>query len=135
MINQIAALLRKHSLQATPQRIAVAEAVLWAKSHPTADDVWTAVKKKYPTVSRATIYNTLNRFVEAGLLKTHRLPEGTTVFDPNIELHHHFIDEKTGEIHDIPWDALKVKGEDALQGYEVREYHVVMVGRKLKSKR
>jgi Fur family transcriptional regulator, iron response regulator len=126
----VIALLRKHEIQATPQRIAVAESVLWAKTHPTADEVWTAVKRKHPTVSRATIYNTLNLFVEKQLLRTHVLSEGTTVFDPNIELHHHFIDEETGEVHDVPWRAVKVTGENSLRGFDVREYQVVMRGRK-----
>lgn len=128
-------LLRKHEIRPTPQRIAVAESVLWAKTHPTADDVWTTVKRKHPTVSRATIYNTLNLLVEKQLLRTHRLSEGTTVFDPNIELHHHFIDEETGEVHDILWETVKVTGEDSLRGFDVHEYQVVMRGRKKRRSR
>lgn len=126
----VIALLRKHEIQVTPQRIAVAESVLWAKTHPTADQVWTTVKRKHPTVSRATIYNTLNLFVEKQLLRTHMLTEGTTVFDPNVKPHHHFIDEETGEVYDILWEAVKVTGEDSLRGFDVQEFQVVMRGRK-----
>jgi SAM-dependent methyltransferase len=50
-------------------------------------------------VSRATVYNTLNLLVEKGLLKQLTLAEGRVVFDPNMERHHHFIDEVTGTIH------------------------------------
>jgi Fe2+ or Zn2+ uptake regulation protein len=131
-MKDIIALLRRCEVQATPQRIAIAECVLRAKTHPTADEVWTKVKRKHPTVSRATVYNTLNLLVEKHLLRTHRLTEGTAVFDPNVELHHHFIDEATGEIHDIPWDALRVTGEDSLSGFDVHEYQVVMRGRRKK---
>ncbi len=79
-------------------------------SHPTADQVWERVRKGCPTISRATVYNTLNLFVEKGLVKTQVLREGTVVFDPFTSAHHHFIDEETGEIVDIPWDAVKVEG-------------------------
>jgi len=122
--------LKSHGIQPTAQRLAVARFVLGAKSHPTADEVWDKVRAKNPTLSRATVYNTLNLFVEKGLLCTQALREGALVFDSCVSPHHHFIDEKTGAIHDVPWEAVKVTGEDSLAGYEVRDYQVVMRGRK-----
>jgi len=124
------AILRRHGIQATPQRIAVAEYVLAAKTHPSADEVWEQVRRRCPTLSRATVYNTLNRFVDQGLVRTQVLKEGTVVFDPRVDAHHHFIDLDTGKIYDVPWEALKVSGEKALRGFDVREYQVVMRGRK-----
>jgi Fe2+ or Zn2+ uptake regulation protein len=116
----------------TPQRIAVAEYVLNTADHPTADEVWTKVRDRCPTLSRATVYNTLNLFAEKGLLKTQPLKEGVVVFDPYVTPHHHFIDEETGKVLDIPWNAVKVTGEKSLRGLEVREYQVVLRGRKRK---
>ncbi len=100
------AILRQCQVQPTPQRIAVVECVLKSKTHPTADEVLVFARKKCPTVSRATVYNTLNLLVEKGLIGTQTLREGAVVFDPNVERHHHFIDQETGEIFDIPWDQL-----------------------------
>jgi len=125
--------LRAHGIQPTAQRLAVARFVLEATAHPTADEVWEKVRARNPTLSRATVYNTLNLFVEKGLLCTQALREGALVFDPCVRRHHHFIDEKTGAIHDVPWEAVKVTGEKLLRGYEVTEYQVVMTGRKRKS--
>lgn len=82
-------------------------------------------------VSRATVYNTLNLFVKKGLLRELVLTEGSLVFDPKLERHHHFIDEATQQIHDLPWDAVKVSKIDGLPGYQVREYQVVVRGKKL----
>ena len=124
--------LRDHGIQPTPQRIALAECVLEETSHPTADQVWERVRRSCPTISRATVYNTLNLFVEKGLVKTQVLREGTVVFDPFTSAHHHFIDEETGEILDIPWDAVKVEGSASLEGLEVHELQVVMRGRRRK---
>jgi len=122
--------LRKHGIQPTAQRLAVARFVLDADSHPTADEVWEKVRQRSPTLSRATVYNTLNLFVEKGLLQTQAVREGALVFDPRVARHHHFIDEETGAIHDVPWEAVKVTGEKSLQGYEVRDYQVVMRGKR-----
>ena len=119
-------------IQPTPQRIAVAKYVLSTVDHPTADEVWMNVRDRCPTLSRATVYNTLNLFAKKGLLRTYSLKEGVAVFDPHVAPHHHFIDEETGNVLDIPWDAVKVTGEKSLQGLEVREYQVVLRGRRRK---
>src|SRR5512137_1071586 len=117
-------------IQPTPQRVAVAEYVLNTTNHPTADEVWMNVRGRCPTLSRATVYNTLNLFAEKGLLKPQPLREGVVVFDPHVKPHHHFIDEDTGKVIDVPWEALTVRGGKSLEGFEVREYQVVMRGRR-----
>ena len=123
-------LLREHGIQATPQRIAVVRHVLRTHEHPSADEVWANVRRSCPTVSRATVYNTLNLLVEKGLLRSQVLREGTLVFDPYVAPHHHFVDEETGRIYDIPWGAVTVTGHRSLKGFDVREHEVVMRGRK-----
>jgi len=121
-------------LRRSAQRIAIASYVLDTDDHPTADEVWTRVKAEFPTVSRATVYNTLQAFRDHGLLRQLVLAEGSVVFDPNVEPHHHFVDDGTGAIHDIPWTALRVSKVDELEGLDVREYMVVVRGRR-RSKR
>ena len=95
-----------------------------------ASNTLSRVKERFPMLSRATVYNTLNLFVEKGLLRELVLAEGKVVFDPKLAPHHHFIDEETQSIVDIPWDALQVKHVDALRGFDVREYQVVLRGRR-----
>ena len=127
--------LEEHGIQPSAQRVAVGDYVLFTDQHPSADQVWARVKKTFPMLSRATVYNTLNLFVEKGLLRELVLAEGKIVFDPNVASHHHFIDEETGAIHDVPWHALEVRKLDSLKGYDVREYQVVMRGRTSESKK
>ena len=81
-------------------------------------------------LSRATVYNTLNLFVKEGLLRELVLSEGNVVFDPKLDRHHHFVDEASGRIYDVPWEALEVKKVAALEDYDVDEYQVVLRGRK-----
>lgn len=122
--------LRSHGIQPSAQRLAVAGYVLDTQAHPSAEQVWARVRERFPMISRATVYNTLNLFVEKGILRQLALAEGNVVFDPNVEPHHHFIDEVTGAIHDVPWDSVDVRRVDDLKGLDVREYQVVMRGRK-----
>jgi Fe2+ or Zn2+ uptake regulation protein len=123
--------LKGAGIQPSAQRLAVAEYVLTTEAHPSADEVLAEVQSHFPMLSRATVYNTLNLFVEKGLLRQLVLAEGRTVFDPRLEPHHHFIDDDSGRIEDVPWDSVRVGDVKGLKGYEVREYMVVMRGRKL----
>jgi len=81
-------------------------------------------------VSRATVYNALNLFAEKGLLRRYLLNGGRLVFDANVVPHHHFIDDHTGEIHDVAWEQVSVSNVEALEGYDVTEYQVIMRGRR-----
>ncbi len=120
--------LQNHGIQPSAQRVAVADYVLQTVEHPSADLVWNRVKARVPYISRATVYNTLNLFVEKGLLRALTLAEDSVVFDPNVERHHHLVDEESGTIHDIPWDKVQVCNIEALKGFEVHDYQVVMHG-------
>ncbi len=123
--------LKDAGIQPSAQRLAVAEYVLSTKEHPSADQVLERVQGLVPMLSRATVYNTLNLFVEKGLLRQLVLAEGRVVFDPKLERHHHFIDEETGDIEDVPWEAVRVGDVSRLEGLEITEYMVVMRGKKL----
>ncbi len=123
--------LRAHDIQPSVQRLAVAEYVLTTLEHPSADQVLEKVQARMPMLSRATVYNTLNLFVEKGLLRQLVIAEGRVVFDPKLEPHHHFVDDDSGQIDDIPWDSVRVGDVTRLKGYDIREYMVVLRGRRL----
>ncbi len=126
----VPALLRHHGIQPSAQRLAVAEYVLATDEHPSAEQVLAVAQRAVPMISRATVYNTLNLLVKKGLLRELLLAEGKVVFDCNLEQHHHFIDETTGTIHDVPWEALRVQRVEQLAGFDIKEYQVVMRGRR-----
>ena len=135
MVSDETSILKGHGIRPTAHRVAVAQYVLHTEDHPSADEVWTRVRKRFPHLSRATVYNTLNLFVEKGMIRQLVLAEGRVVFDPETDLHHHFIDEESGRIHDVPWDAVTLSELPDLDGFEVREYQVVMRGKRTRQKR
>jgi len=86
-------------------------------------------------ISRATVYNTLNLFVEKGLLQRLFVGEGRVVYDPDLSPHHHLVDEDTGVVHDIPSEALEIPRIESVEGFEVTNCQLVMRGRRKKPPR
>ncbi|MBC8071641.1 MAG: transcriptional repressor [Deltaproteobacteria bacterium] len=127
--DMLPARLRDAGILPSVQRVAVARYVLATHDHPSADEVLLQVRRELPAISRATVYNTLNLLVERGLLRAHVLAPRRVVFDPNLDRHHHFIDERSGRIHDVPWSSVQVPELPELPGFEVHEYQLVMRGR------
>lgn len=134
MLSDDATTLETNGIKPSAQRVAIARYVLHTQDHPSADEVWGQVRRAFPIVSRATVYNTLNLFVQKGLLQHLVLTEGRLVFDPNVEKHHHFIDEDSGKIYDLPWDAMQVSRVEQLEGFDVRDYQVLVRGTKRATK-
>ena len=69
-------------------------------------------------VSLATVYNALNQFRDAGLLREVVVAPGRSYFDTNTGHHHHFFVEPDGELHDFPSDKVTIAGlPDPAQGH------------------
>src|SRR6266849_2677243 len=132
MRKNVAEILQLHGIHPSAQRVAVAQYVLSAHDHPSAERVWARVRERFPMISRATVYNTLNLFVEKKLLRELHLAADSVVFDPNMERHHHLIDDETGKIHDVEWNHVEVKNIKNIGNYEINEYQVVMHGKRRK---
>jgi len=133
-MKNIVALLEEHGIQPSAHRVAVGEYVLTTEEHPSADRVWASVRERFPMISRATVYNTLNLFVEKKLLRELHLAPDSVVFDPNMDRHHHLIDDDTGQIHDIDWGQVEVRNVKTVEKFEVHDYQVVMHGRRKRAR-
>src|SRR5437016_8667729 len=101
--------LRAVGLRPTRQRLALTQ-LLFAKGdrHVTAEQLHSEVLVVRIPVSLATVYNTLNQFTAAGLLREVVVEPGRSYFDTNTSDHHHFFFEGTGQLQDIPGDQVRV---------------------------
>ncbi len=99
--------LRVAGVQPTRQRLAIAQVFFQAPVHLTADEVLIAARAYLPSLSRATVYNTLPLFVEKGLLRALRLDQDRTVYDSRTDAHSHIYHEDTGMLEDIPSEMLQ----------------------------
>ncbi len=93
--------LRQKSLKITPQRLEILRAVQQLSQHPSAELVFQAVKKRYPAVSLATVYKTLDTLVEIGEIKVAMVCQGRTLYDTRLEQHHHAVCSECGYVEDI----------------------------------
>lgn len=103
----IAARLRGAGIQPTRQRLAIAQVLLQTPVHMAADDVLVSARTIFPSLSRATVYNTLPLLVEKGLLRALRLDPERTVYDSRTEAHSHIYHEDTGMVEDLPTEMLQ----------------------------
>ena len=122
--------LEDHGIQPSVQRVAVAAWVLQTTSHPSADQVFVAVRPTQPILSRATVYNTLHLLVDKGLLRQLTIAGGRVVFDPKLEPHHHFVDDDSGEVSDLPLETFRLTPEMPVAGIDIRDVEVVVRGRR-----
>jgi len=99
---------RKLGLKITPQRMAILEYLKGNTTHPTAEDIYLHVSQRFPSMSLATVYNTLEALKEKGLVTELNVEGGKKRFDPNLKPHHHFICTKCGKIIDI-YESLNIK--------------------------
>jgi len=108
----ISELLEGRGLRTTRPRIAVCELLFddGIDRHVTAEWVAEQLAARGHKVALATVYNTLHSFSEAGILRhMSGLGDGVNVFDTNLGAHHHFYDEATGTLTDIPAEAIKLE--------------------------
>lgn len=129
-LKPISHLLRAKDLAVTAQRAAVMEFLHGNTDHPSVDDIYRQVRKRFPYISRATVYNTVKTLTRAGILQEVLVQQDKTRVDPNVSRHHHFKCLRCGRIEDVPYEILTAAhvGEHA-KGYQVEEVHVVMEGR------
>lgn len=93
--------LLKHSIKPSVQRTAVMDFLLNNRIHPTVDEIYVALSFNMPTLSKTTVYNTLNLFVEKRAVRILTLDEKNARYDVDISAHAHFICRVCGKIHDL----------------------------------
>ena len=92
---------KKNRLKITPQRIAVYRELMRSHGHPTADDVYQAMKEDFSNISYDTVNRTLHSLAVIGVIDAVESPGGPRRFDPNTRCHHHLYCIKCGKIIDF----------------------------------
>jgi Fe2+ or Zn2+ uptake regulation protein len=121
--------LKRAGLKMTPQRIAIVRLFAEDDSHPTAQDLYERLRGAFPSMSFATVYNTLDALARAGLAGIVRLPgkRGDAArFDPSTAPHHHAVCDGCGAVLDVtagtlsPTLAAREKVRRVAPGFDVR---------------
>jgi Fur family iron response transcriptional regulator len=101
MVLRARAILERHGVRPTSQRVRIAEILLAEPRHLTAEQILETLRESQGRVSKATVYNTLKLFVDQGLVRPIHADPERCVYDSMMAPHHHFQDLDTGEMYDI----------------------------------
>lgn len=125
----IAEVLRKNGYKVTPQRLAVYEAIDHNMTHPNAEAIYNQLQPKYPSMSLATVYKTMEIFAKIGVVKVLQCGEDAHRYDYNTTQHAHIRCSKCNLIADVKIDYEKLKQIAAAEtGFTVDSVNVSFVG-------
>ena len=108
--DNLAEVLRAHDINPTHQRIEIAHALFSRREHLSADRLLAIVNDRHSETSKATVYNTLNLFLEKKLIREVIVDPNKVFYDPNTAPHHHFYNVDTGELTDIEASTVAISG-------------------------
>lgn len=119
--------LQEHHIKPSVQRIAIMRYLMAMehRTHPTIDEIYTALAPSMPTLSRTTVYNTLKLLDEQGAVKTLTIDERNACYDIDTTPHAHFLCKRCGKIYDL---AGMPSPAEAMNGHEVQEVHLYYKG-------
>ena len=121
-------LLREAGLRPTQRRLLLGELLFGnGGRHLTADMLFTEAASAGANISRATVYNTLNQFTGAGLLRQIGVDGSKSYFDTNPTAHHHFFVDQEDRLLDVPEPGVLIDTlPQPLPGYEVAGVDVIV---------
>ena len=129
--------LEKAGWRFTRQRLAVYEYLCAVESHPTAEEVYAAIRPRIPKISLATVYKALEALVESHLASKLAYADGPARYDCRCDAHYHIRCLKTGQVRDLETsfdsqllDKLDPSLVESLQrqGFEVTDYRLELLG-------
>ena len=100
-VEDIIKILKKHNLKITPQRLEILKFLDNNLSHPTANEIYLALKKKNPSLSKTTVYNSLDILRKHNIIHELTITKSESRYDFRNGMHHHFLCNNCGKIIDI----------------------------------
>src|SRR5215510_14263225 len=112
----------------TPQRDAVFQVIREREDHPTASDIFEAARKRLPTISYATVYNSLRYLKEAGLVHEINFGDGASRYDRETERHDHAICSECGRMvdFDLPEAAQLIHAAARKSHFKAESVHLTL---------
>lgn len=125
---QIHRYLKQFEIKPSVQRTAVMDYLMNNKTHPTIDEIYSSLSPFMPTLSKTTIYNTLNLFVEKGAVLQLAIDEKNARYDADISNHAHFICKSCGKVYDLFDLNQNLFAKPALEGFDIHSVEVSYSG-------
>ena len=122
-------LLLTHHIKPSVQRMAIMDYLMDHCTHPTVEEIYSALSPTMPTLSKTTVYNTLKLLTDQGAIRMLSIDERFTCYDARTEPHAHFLCRKCGQVYDLPLPTGPGKAEATDgEGHNVEEIHYYYKG-------
>lgn len=118
--------LLDHQIKPSMQRISIMEYLMTHRTHPSAEEIHTALSPSMPTLSKTTVYNTLKLFAENGAALMLTIDERNANFDGDTSLHSHFLCRECSKIYDM--ECPEVMEQSTINGHQINEVHTYYKG-------
>ena len=127
---EVTGLLRSRGYKATPQRLAIYDALAHTTAHPSADMLFRELQPHYPTMSIATVYKTLDILCAVGIAQELNVGEEAFRYDANVTSHPHVRCLGCGRVDDVPAldDAGILQEAGASTGYAITGQQIYLFG-------
>jgi Fur family transcriptional regulator, peroxide stress response regulator len=130
--------LKDRGLKITPQRVAVLEAIMELRNHPSAEKICEYIRHKHPNISTATVYKVLDALVECQLVKKVKTDEDMMRYDAILEKHHHLYCSESERIEDYMDDELNKLIENYFEkkkipDFKIEDIKLQIIGKFIKS--
>ncbi|MCF8309455.1 MAG: transcriptional repressor [Bacteroidales bacterium] len=115
-------MIAEKGLKVTPQRMAILEAVYDLENHPTADDIKGYIQENHPSIAVGTIYKTLEKLEEKGLIEKVKTERDVMRYDIVTKKHHHLFSKNSDRIEDYFDDELNKIIEDYFKKHNIKNF-------------
>ena len=134
--NDISKQLVYKGLKVTPQRIAILDAIIKLKNHPTAENIIDFIRKNHPHISVGTVYKVLETLVENGIINKVNTEKDVMRYDADVETHHHIFYSDTDQIEDFYDETLtdlimQHLQKKSIPGLRIEDIKLHIIGRKI----
>jgi len=130
---EITEMLVDAELKVTPQRVKIFEVLQSTDNHPTAEEIFKEIAEQVPGLSLATVYKTLDTFIQKGIIRKIKGEDDSVHFDADINSHNHLICSKTKKI--IDYNDPDLQGildayfsKKSIDGFSIKEIQLNIIG-------
>lgn len=124
-LEDIQTYFNEHDIRTSVYRLKIFEYLINERTHPTAEEIYTQLKKEFPAISPATVYNTLRYFMDKKIIQQINIEKNEARYDATLSWHGHLKCLGCGQVFDLHIENLKLNG---LEGFEIFEKHLDLKG-------
>jgi len=128
MFEKYVDILKNKSIKITPQRLEILKYLDENRNHPTADEIYKNLKENNPSLSKTTVYNSLEILNKYNIIHTISITGLESRYDIVNKMHHHFMCKSCGRIIDIEIECPNIK-KTLENGHKIEEVHGYFKGK------